>query len=145
MYGGAVVVASSLVETGVTAWMADTIFAPLDLAPFIFMVILAIFTSIMTEGVSNVASVAVILPFAFSAAEAYNFNPVIVTLSVALSGGLAFLLPMGTPPNAIAFSSGYFKVEDALKWGAIIKIIGWIIYVLVFKYYWPLVGLQLFN
>ncbi len=145
MYGGAVVVASSLVETGVTAWMADTIFAPLELAPFVFMVILAIFTSIMTEGVSNVASVAVILPFAFSAAEAYNFNPVIVTLSVALSGGLAFLLPMGTPPNAIAFSSGYFKVEDALKWGAVIKIIGWIIYVLVFKYYWPLVGLQLFN
>ncbi len=145
MYGGAVVVASSLVETGVTTWMADTIFAPLDLAPFIFMVILAVFTSMMTEGVSNVASVAVILPFAFSAAEAYNFNPVIVTLSVALSGGLAFLLPMGTPPNAIAFSSGYFKVEDALKWGAVIKIIGWIIYILVFRYYWPLVGLELFN
>jgi sodium-dependent dicarboxylate transporter 2/3/5 len=145
MYGGAIVVASSLVETGVTTWMADAIFAPLNLAPFIFMVILAIFTSIMTEGVSNVASVAVILPFAFSAAEAYNFNPVIVTLSVALSGGLAFLLPMGTPPNAIAFSSGYFTVEDALKWGLIIKVIGWIIFILVFRYYWPLVGLQLFN
>jgi len=98
----------------------------------------------MTEGVSNVASVAVILPFAFSAAEAYNFNPIIVTLTVALSGGLAFLLPMGTPPNAIAFSSGYYEIKDALKWGMLLKVIGWIIYILVAKFYWPLIGLEIF-
>jgi len=145
MYGGAVVIASSLVETGVTNWLAETVFAPLELLPFVFVIILIIFTSILTEGVSNVASVAVILPFAFSAAEAYSLNPIMITLSVALSGGLAFLLPMGTPPNAIAFSSGYFKVSDALKWGALIKIIGWIIHILVVKFYWPLVGLELFH
>jgi sodium-dependent dicarboxylate transporter 2/3/5 len=107
MYGGAIVVASSLVETGVTDWMAARFFSQLNIAPFLFILILGIFTSILTEGVSNVASVAVILPLAFSAAEAYSLNPILLTLSVALSGGLAFLLPMGTPPNAIAFSSGY--------------------------------------
>jgi len=145
MYGGAVVVASSLVETGVTDWMAVKLFEPLNLTPFIFMIILVVFTSFMTEGVSNVASVAVILPFAFSAASAYSLNPIMVTLSVALSGGLAFLLPMGTPPNAIAFSSGYFKVSDVLKWGLLIKVIGWIIHILVIKFYWPLIGVELFH
>ena len=144
MYGGAVVVASSLVETGVTDWMADRFFSQLDLAPFLFIVLLAIFTSILTEGVSNVASVAVILPVAFSAAEAYSLNPVLLTLSVALSGGLAFLLPMGTPPNAIAFSSGYYQIKDALKWGLLLKVIGWIIYILVARFYWPLIGLEVF-
>ncbi len=145
MYGGAVVVASSLVETGVTDWMAVKLFEPLNLTPFIFMIILVVFTSLMTEGVSNVASVAVILPFAFSAASAYDLNPVIVTLSVALSGGLAFLLPMGTPPNAIAFSSGYFKVSDVIKWGLLIKVVGWIIHILVIKFYWPFIGVELFH
>jgi len=144
MYGGAVVVAFSLVETGVTDWMADRYFSQLDLAPFLFIVLLAIFTSILTEGVSNVASVAVILPVAFSAAEAYSLNPVLLTLSVALSGGLAFLLPMGTPPNAIAFSSGYYQIKDALKWGFLLKVIGWLIYILVARFYWPLIGLDIF-
>jgi sodium-dependent dicarboxylate transporter 2/3/5 len=144
MYGGAIVVASSLVETGVTDWMAARFFSQLNLAPFLFIFLLAIFTSILTEGVSNIASVAVILPLAFSAAEAYSLNPILLTLSVALSGGLAFLLPMGTPPNAIAFSSGYYEIKDALKWGLLLKVIGWIIYMLVARFYWPLVGLDIF-
>ena len=144
MYGGAIVVASSLVETGVTDWMAARFFSQLELAPFIFIFLLAIFTSVLTEGVSNIASVAVILPLAFSAAEAYSLNPVLLTLSVALSGGLAFLLPMGTPPNAIAFSSGYYEIKDALKWGLLLKVIGWIIYILVARFYWPLIGLEIF-
>ena len=143
MYGGAIVIASSLVETGVTDWMAVRFFAQIDLAPFIFIVIIALFTSLLTEGVSNVASVAVILPLAFSAAEAYQINPIFITVSVALSGGLAFLLPMGTPPNAIAFSSGYYEIKDALKWGVILKVIGWVIYLLVANFYWPLIGLDI--
>lgn len=144
MYGGAIVIASSLVETGVTDWMSERFFSQLDIAPFLFILILGIFTSILTEGVSNVASVAVILPLAFSAAEAYSLNPILLTLSVALSGGLAFLLPMGTPPNAIAFSSGYYEIKDALKWGMLLKVIGWIIYILVARFYWPLIGLEIF-
>jgi sodium-dependent dicarboxylate transporter 2/3/5 len=144
MYGGAIVIASSLVETGVTDWMSERFFSQLDIAPFLFILILGIFTSVLTEGVSNVASVAVILPLAFSAAEAYSLNPILLTLSVALSGGLAFLLPMGTPPNAIAFSSGYYEIKDALKWGMLLKVIGWIIYILVARFYWPLIGLEIF-
>jgi len=144
MYGGAIVVASSLVETGVTDWMAARFFSQLDISPFLFVVLMAIFTSLLTEGVSNVASVAVILPLAFSAAEAYSLNPILLTLSVALSGGLAFLLPMGTPPNAIAFSSGYYEIKDALKWGILLKVIGWLIFILVARFYWPLVGLEIF-
>lgn len=144
MYGGAIVIASSLVETGVTNWMAARFFSQLNIAPFIFILLLGIFTSVLTEGVSNVASVAVILPLAFSAAEAYSLNPILLTLSVALSGGLAFLLPMGTPPNAIAFSSGYYEIKDALKWGLMLKIIGWLIYILVARFYWPLIDLEIF-
>lgn len=144
MYGGAIVVASSLVETGVTDWMAARFFSQIDISPFLFIVLMGIFTSILTEGVSNVASVAVILPLAFSVTEAYNLNPILLTLSVALSGGLAFLLPMGTPPNAIAFSSGYYEIKDALKWGILLKVIGWLIFILVARFYWPLVGLDIF-
>ena len=143
MYGGAIVVATSLVETGATSWLSHTVFANLELAPFTFLIFLAIFTMVMTEGVSNVAAVAIVLPLAFSIGEIYNINPIIITLSVALPGGLAFSLPMGSPPNAIAFSSGYYRVDEAIKLGVILLLVAWISYIIVAKFYWPLIGLKI--
>jgi sodium-dependent dicarboxylate transporter 2/3/5 len=145
MYGGAIVVATSLVETEATTWLSETVFSQLNLAPFMFLVFLAIFTMLITEGVSNVAAVAIILPLAFSVAEIHNINPVIITLSVALPGGLAFNLPMGSPPNAIAFSSGFYRVEDAVKMGVVMMFIAWISYILVARFYWPLLGLEIIS
>ncbi|MBM7622999.1 DASS family sodium-coupled anion symporter [Sporohalobacter salinus] len=143
MYGGAIVVATSLVKTGATEWLSEIFFAQLELSPFIFLVCLVIFTNLLTEGVSNVAAVAIVLPLAYSIGEAYSINPIIITLSVALPGGLAFMLPMGTPPNAIAFSSGFYRVQDAVKFGIMLDIIAWLVYILVAKFYWPLIGLQI--
>ncbi|GAB6137411.1 SLC13 family permease [Halanaerobaculum tunisiense] len=143
MYGGAIVVATSLVETGATKWLSSAVFSQLDLPPYAFLVFLAIFTMVLTEGVSNVAAVAIILPLAFSIGDIYEINPVIITLSVALPGGLAFNLPMGSPPNAIAFSSGYYRVDEAIKLGSILLLVSWISYALVARYYWPLVGLEI--
>ncbi len=143
MYGGAIVVATSLVRTGATDWLSETVFSQLELPPFLFLSFLAIFTMLITEGVSNVAAVAIILPLAFSIGDIYQISPIVMTLSVALPGGLAFNLPMGSPPNAIAFSSGYYRVEDALKWGAVITFIAWMSYILVAGFYWPLIGLSI--
>lgn len=141
MYGGAIVVASSLVETGVTEWLADIVFSGINVSPFVFLAGLAFFTTFLTEGVSNVAAVAVILPLAYSIGDVYQIHPILITLSVALPGGLAFMLPMGTPPNAIAFSAGYYRIEDAIILGLMLKLIGWIIFMLVARFYWPLLGL----
>lgn len=143
MYGGAIVVATSLVRTGATDWLSETVFSQLELPPFLFLSFLAIFTMLITEGVSNVAAVAIILPLAFSIGDIYQISPIVMTLSVALPGGLAFNLPMGSPPNAIAFSSGFYRVEDALKRGAVITIVAWISYMLVAGFYWPLIGLSI--
>ncbi|GAB6099394.1 SLC13 family permease [Halanaerocella petrolearia] len=143
MYGGAIVVATSLVETGATNWLSKAVFSNLELSPFTFLIFLAIFTMMITEGVSNVAAVAIILPLAYSIGDIYNINPVIITLSVALPGGLAFSLPMGSPPNAIAFSSGYYRVDEAVRLGVILMLVAWVSYILVAKFYWPLIGLEI--
>lgn len=141
MYGGAIALATTLAETSVVGWISRTFFAQLNISSFIFLILLALFTILLTECVSNVAAVAIVLPLAYSFADVYFTNPVIVTLTVALTGGLAFMLPMGSPPNAIAFSSGYYKIQDAILWGILMNLIGWGVYILVLRYYWPLIGL----
>ncbi|MGC9344561.1 MAG: anion permease [Bacteroidales bacterium] len=42
---------------------------------------------------------------------------------MALAGNAAFMLPMGTPPNAIVFASGYLKVKDMVRVGWLMNII----------------------
>ena len=62
---------------------------------------------------------------------------------VALPAGLAFTLPVGTPGNAIAYSSGYLRLRDMLVPGSVLVVIAWAAFNLVTMYYWPLIGLPL--
>ena len=142
MYGGAIVIASSLSLTGGAQWLSETVFSNLSFGPFVFILIISLVTKLLTEGISNVAAVAIILPLTFSWGATMNINPVLITLSVALSGGLAFCLPMGTPPNAIAFSAGYYRISDVLTVGIILNIISWLIVILVSRFYWPIIGIN---
>jgi sodium-dependent dicarboxylate transporter 2/3/5 len=50
---------------------------------------------------------------------------------VATCASLAMLMPISTPPNAIAFSTGLIKTKDMLKVGIVIGGIG-----LVFAFFW---------
>jgi len=142
MYGGAIVVASSLSLSGAAGWLSEVIFSNLSINPFLFVALISLSTIMLTEGISNVAAVAIILPLTFSWGNIMEINPVIITLSVALSGGLAFCLPMGTPPNAIAYSAGYYSISDVVKIGIILNIISWLVIMLISKFYWPLIGVD---
>jgi len=143
MYGGAIVVATSITTTGATAWLAEQLLAHAPLTPLLFIILITIFTLFITEGISNVAAVAIMIPLAFSVGDILSINPVAVTLLVALPGGLAFCLPMGTPPNAIAFSSGYYNLGEVLRPGILLNIISIIVILLAALFYWPLVNLTL--
>ncbi len=62
---------------------------------------------------------------------------------VALPAGLAFTLPIGTPANAIAFSSGYLRIRDLLLPGAILEVCAWVAFNLLAFWYWPLLGVHI--
>lgn len=143
MYGGAVAIASALAESGAAHWLAHTIFARHALTPFVLVALTALAAKILTEGVSNVAAVAILLPIGFSLGDIYNINPLIIVYAVAVSAGLAFCLPMGTPPNAICISSGYYRVSDCIKPGIILLVVSWLSFLLMVKLYWPLIGIHI--
>ena len=143
MYGGAIVIATALTDTGAAKWIADQVFSVIPLSPIVFILLFALVTKLLTEGVSNVAAVAIVIPLAFSVGEVLGFNPIAITLLIALPGGLAFSLPMGAPPNAIAFSSGYLDLAEVFKLGLVMNLISIIGIYLVSEFYWPLVGLEL--
>lgn len=66
----------------------------------------------------------------------------VIAYVVALPSGLAFALPMGTPPNAIAFSSRFFRLREMLRAGILLNGIAVCVLLLIVRFYWPLLGLK---
>ena len=114
MYGGAIALGSSLVETGAAQWLALHFLTPFVKTPLTSMIAFVVIAIALTEWISNVATVALLLPIAFGVANTMHFNPVAITVGVTVPAGLAFCFPMGTPPNAIAYSAGRYSIRFSL-------------------------------
>jgi sodium-dependent dicarboxylate transporter 2/3/5 len=86
---------------------------------------------------SNTGAVAVLLPIGFAIAyELPGISPLLSAMIIALSGGLAFMLIIATPGNAITYSSGYFSTKDLLKAGGVANVACIIILFVIAIVYW---------
>jgi sodium-dependent dicarboxylate transporter 2/3/5 len=117
LFGGGLTIAACMSEAGVLTWLAGMLAGlsgwPLA-AVVLLMVVLAIFVS---ELLSNVALVTVLAPIACVAGERLGVAPIMMGLAVCFGASLAFMLPIGTPPNAIVYSSGHVSLGTMVKSG----------------------------
>uniref|UniRef100_A0A8C6D1G0 Solute carrier family 13 member 2 n=1 Tax=Moschus moschiferus TaxID=68415 RepID=A0A8C6D1G0_MOSMO len=124
LLGGGFALAKGSEESGLSKWLGDKL-TPLESVPpaaiaFIICLLIAIFT----ECASNVATTTLFLPILASMSQAICIHPLYVMLPCTLASSLAFMLPVATPPNAIAFSFGGLRVTDMARAGFMLNVIG---------------------
>jgi sodium-dependent dicarboxylate transporter 2/3/5 len=141
MYGGAIALGSALNRSGASTWIASVTVSRWAESPAAVIAMISALGILLTEAMSHSAVVALLMPVALGIATQFGIDPRIMAPAVALPSGLAFTLPVGTPGNAIAYSSGYLRLRDMLVPGSILVVIAWATFNLVAIYYWPLVGL----
>lgn len=141
MYGGAIALGKSLVETGLLSYFSEHYLMNLNVNHFGFILVAFIISLFLTEGVSNTAVVVIVLPVLLEMALYLGFNPKLAVYISTIPAGLAFMFPMSSPPNAIAFTSGFIKPSEAIKSGMVLKIIATLIFIIFALIYWPLLGL----
>ncbi|MCP3996396.1 MAG: hypothetical protein GY722_15260 [bacterium] len=69
-----------------------------------------------------------------------DVDPLIVGFMIAIGASLAMALPISTPTNAVAFSSGMIRTSDMAKTGILIGVIGVIIFLFVSPLLWSALG-----
>ncbi len=139
LFGAGFCVADVFQNTGVAAWLSGFL-EGLKGAPY-FLIVLAVATMLvfLTEITSNTAIAAIFMPIMASLAAALNVAPTGLMMVAALGATLAFMMPVGTPPNAIAFSTGYLTIRQMIKVGFFLNLAS-IITITLFGYFWiPLV------
>jgi len=140
MYGSAIALSAMLGDTGAAAALAQNLLGWIDSGAVIFVAIAALIL-VLTEGMSNAAAVAVLMPIGLALAAKYGLDPRVMTLGVTLPSGIALLLPVSTPVMAIVIGSGYVSPFQAFHRGLWLKLIGFLIFLAMAKFYWPIVGL----
>jgi sodium-dependent dicarboxylate transporter 2/3/5 len=143
MYGGAIVLGAAMKRTGAAVWLAQSLVGDSLSAPPILVAVLSAVSILLSAVMTNSAVVAIVLPVVLSLAPQVGVAPRVTAPAVAVPAGLSFMLPVGTPSNAIAFSSGHLALRDMLGPGAVLSVIAWIVFNLSANYYWPLIGLGL--
>jgi len=143
MYGGAIALGSALNRSGAAGWIASLTVSRWASSPIAVIALISAFGIVLTEAMSHSAVVALLMPVALGIATQFGIDPRVMAPAVALPSGLAFTLPVGTPGNAIAYSSGYLRLRDMLVPGSIMVVIAWATFNLVAIYYWPLIGVTL--
>ncbi|MDJ0717047.1 MAG: DASS family sodium-coupled anion symporter [Prochloraceae cyanobacterium] len=145
MYGSAIALSAVLETTGAASALAGSVLASWINSPSISFVAIVAIVIILTEGMSNAAAVAVLMPISLALAAQYGVDPRAMTLAVTIPSGLAFMLPVSTPAIAIVTASGYVPPFQAFRRGLLLKVSGFLLFLAMAKFYWPLVGLNLLG
>jgi sodium-dependent dicarboxylate transporter 2/3/5 len=141
MYGGAIALGVAIDRAGVARWVATGAFGDTRIPALAAVVGLAVATIVLSEFMSNVAAVAVMLPLGFSLGEPLGIPPATLVLSTSIGAGLAFTLPISSAPNTIAFASRYVGVTDFVRAGTMMTALSIAILIAVAAFWWPLIGL----
>ncbi|KAM3935010.1 solute carrier family 13 member 2 [Leptodactylus fuscus] len=124
LLGGGFALAKGSEESGLSTWLGDKLTPLQSIPPVAIALVLCLLVATFTECTSNVATTTLFLPILASMAKAIHLNPLYIMLPCTLSASLAFMLPVATPPNAIAFSYGQLKVVDMAKAGFLLNVLG---------------------
>jgi len=143
MYGGAICLGAAINKSGAAAWLADVTVSRWAFGGPSVVLILSFLGILLTEAMSNSAVVALLMPVSLGIAQQFGLDPSIMALTIAVSAGLGFTLPIGTPANAIAYSSGYLSIREMVIPGVILAVSSWILFNVLANLYWPLLGLSL--
>ena len=138
MEAGALALCSALEKTGASVWAGHIAFSSIGHQPLLIIAAITLFTIILTELFSNPAVVTLLVPLLIPAAEPLGFKgqEIALVLAVALPCGLSFVLPLGSPPLAIAFSSGEYKVAKVIGSGLLLDLIPVPLTVAAYWFFW---------
>lgn len=139
LYGGAITLGVGLINTNAAEWLAENILG-FTMNPVLVVLILIVLTVLLTQIMSNTAAVIVLLPIGVGMGSVIGLHPLGTSLVIALSGGLAFMLIIATPGNAITYSAGYFTTRDLFKAGLVTGTICIFIVFIIAITYWQFLG-----
>jgi sodium-dependent dicarboxylate transporter 2/3/5 len=132
LFGGGLSLSELLNRTGASTFLARLLSSNIDGAPVILILAAAVaFAIISGELASNTASAALLVPIFYSVSGELGLSAASLVIPIALACSCSFMLPVGTPPNAIVFGTRLVPQMAMVKNGLLLNFACLIIIVLL--------------
>ncbi|XP_051914022.1 solute carrier family 13 member 3 [Hippocampus zosterae] len=141
LLGGGFAMAQACEESGLASWIGGYLQPLVKVPPAVAMMLITAFVACFTEIASNTATIVIFLPIIAELAFHVSVNPLYFMIPATIGSSYAFMLPVSTPPNSIAFASGHLMVKDMVKTGFVMNILGLLSIMLAINTW----GMAMFN
>jgi solute carrier family 13 (sodium-dependent dicarboxylate transporter), member 2/3/5 len=124
LFGGGLSLAGAVAATGLDGWFGAQV-TGLGTLPIVLLVAsVAAIVLFLTEVTSNTATAATFIPVLGGVAVGIGADPMTLLIPAAFAATCAFMLPVGTPPNAIVFGTGAVTIAQMARGGFVLNIVG---------------------
>lgn len=130
LFGGGITLAAALEKAGLINMLGLWLSGFSGSSIVVLVIAITVLSIFISEVMSNVAQVIVFAPVVTGIATAVGADPYMLGLPMTLAASCASMMPMGTPPNAIVFSSGHLKLGEMMKAGLVMNLISILLIVL---------------
>jgi sodium-dependent dicarboxylate transporter 2/3/5 len=117
LIGGGLALANGFTSTGLGDWIANQLNFLGNANYFVILLVFVMLAILPTEMISNTATAALLLPISASLAMSMGLNPLLLMAPIAIAASYGFIMPVGTPPNAIVYSSGLVTTKEMARAG----------------------------
>jgi len=143
LFGGGFAIAAGFEESGLTEWVGLKLRVLHGVPVPVIIAAVALTMTFLTEVTSNTATTTMMLPILAATAHVLRIHPMLLMIPATISASCAFMLPIGTPPNAIVFASGKVSLMQMGRVGFLLNLIG-VGIITAFVYLWlaPSLGIS---
>jgi di/tricarboxylate transporter len=139
LLAGIIPLGIAMTKSGAADWVAGLLAAQTGgWHPVLVLMTLYAVTTLLTELVSNNASVVILVPVAISIAGSLGLEPFPLVLAVMFAASTSFLTPIGYQTNTMIFGTGVFRFTDFVKVGAPLNALLMVVTSVAIYLLWPL-------
>lgn len=136
LFAGGIAMAKGFTASGLSAMLGDWLSSLAHLPLILMILTICLVVTYLTEITSNTATATLLMPILAAAGLATGIDPTLFMIPATMAASCAFMLPVATAPNAIAYGLGDIKISDMVREGAVLSfvisvVIGLICYLLL--------------
>ena len=138
LLAGMLSLGAAMEKTGASTMLADGMIDSVGgLGPLALLAAFFGATMLLTEVMSNNATVALLLPIAITTAQAIDVDPHAFMFAVVFAASSSFMTPVGYQTNTMIYGPGQYRFKDFIRVGAPLNLIFWALGTLLIPWFWP--------
>ncbi len=123
LFAGGIALAKGFAASGLSTMLGEWLSSLANLPMIAMVLTLCLVVTYVTEITSNTATATLLMPILAVVGTSMGVDPAIFMIPAAMAASCAFMLPVATAPNAIAYGTGEIEIRDMVMEGALLSFV----------------------